>query len=102
MLELGLVGCRVYSVPFKVSPAYAAVGKLPVPGRGIKRAVPLPPYRVLLFTDALFNNVQPSIEKSVADGTDGTLARWVLPLKVTEVLGSLAIAPGDPSVGALT
>ena len=63
--------------------------------------MPLPPYTVLLFTFAFVRYVQPSIEKSPADGTDGSFTRWLVPLNVTDVLGSLAIAPGDPSAGPL-
>ena len=37
--------------------------------------------------------------KSCEVGSDGRLTRWLFPLKVADVFGSLAIAPGDPSVG---
>ena len=58
-----------------------------------------PPNTVLLFTDAFVRYVQPSIEKSPADGKVGTVTRWFVPLKVTEVFGSPTIAPDDPRPG---
>ena len=55
-----------------------------------------------MVTDPLVKYVQPSIEKSPAAGSDGRLTRWFVPLNVTEVSGSLAMAPGDPSTGPFT
>src|SRR5207249_10747672 len=98
MLDAGLVGCRTYCVPPSVTPAYAAVGKLPVPGRANNCTVLPPPYRVLLFTAALIRSVQPSIEKSPTDGSDGRLTRWFVPLKAADLFGSFTIAPADPRV----